>query len=248
MLATERDPARDRLLGLLLAGVAGAVNAGGFLAVGIYTSHMTGIVSAMADELLLGRLAAAGAGLGALLAFMAGAATTALLVGHARLNPRLAAPGLRGVRSPYRAPLLLQAGLMLVFGLMGARLASLHPLSVPLTVLLLAFIMGLQNALVSQVSQAQIRTTHMTGVITDLGIELGRLLVWHRRGTPEHAKVRANRQRLRLHAGLLGCFFGGALLGAWGFAHFGFSAVLPLALAVVALALADPPPVREHGA
>lgn len=237
MLASERHPDTDRRLGLLLAAVAGAVNAGGFLAVGVYTSHMTGIVSSVADELVLGRLGTVAAGLGALLAFTAGAACTAWMVGHARLDPRLAA-GLRGRRSPYRGPLLLQAALMLVFGLLGARIDGLHPLSVPLTVLLLAFMMGLQNALVSKVSQSQIRTTHMTGVITDLGIELGKLLVWHRRGTPEQSRVRANRRRLRLHAGLLGSFFGGGVLGAWGFARFGFSAVLPLALGLAWLALA----------
>lgn len=237
MQAPAHPPDTDRRLGLLLAAVAGAVNAGGFLAVGVYTSHMTGIVSTMADELVLGRLDAVAIGLGALLAFTGGAATTALLVNQARLDPRLAA-GLRGRRSPYRGPLLLQAGLLLLFGLVGAQIQRLHPLSVPLTVLLLAFTMGLQNALVSKVSQSQIRTTHMTGIVTDLGIELGKLLVWHRRGTPDHARVRANRSRLRLHAGLLGSFFGGAVLGAWGFARFGFSAVLPLALGLAWLALA----------
>ena len=44
-------------LGAVLAFVAGATNAGGFLAVGTYTSHMTGIVSAAADELALGNAA-----------------------------------------------------------------------------------------------------------------------------------------------------------------------------------------------
>lgn len=230
MLAEQRRPEADRRLGLLLAAVAGAVNAGGFLAVGVYTSHMTGLVSSMADAVVTGELAVAVTALAALLAFLAGAISTALLVNLARLDPARN-------HSPYRDPLLLQATLMLAFGLLGGNLHRIHPLSVPLTVLLLAFIMGLQNALVTKVSQAQVRTTHLTGILTDLGIELGRLLVWHRRGTPEHAKVRANRQRLGLFTGLVGSFFGGGVLGAWGFARFGFSAVLPLALTVGAVAL-----------
>ena len=41
-------------LGAVLAFVAGAINAGGFLAVGTYTSHMTGIISSVADHLVLG--------------------------------------------------------------------------------------------------------------------------------------------------------------------------------------------------
>ena len=36
--------------------------------------------------------------------------------------------------------------------------------------------MGLQNAIMTKISKAEIRTTHMTGVVTDIGIELGRLL------------------------------------------------------------------------
>ena len=50
----ERTAAANRHLGFTLAFVAGAINAGGFLAVQQYTSHMTGIVSAMADNIVLG--------------------------------------------------------------------------------------------------------------------------------------------------------------------------------------------------
>lgn len=50
----RRTAKADRQLGFGLAFVAGAINAGGFLTVQQYTSHMTGIVSAMADNLALG--------------------------------------------------------------------------------------------------------------------------------------------------------------------------------------------------
>ena len=52
----ERTTRANRQLGLLLAFVAGAVNAGGFLAIQRYTSHMTGIVSGVADDLERGRV------------------------------------------------------------------------------------------------------------------------------------------------------------------------------------------------
>ena len=42
--------------------------------------------------------------------------------------------------------------------------------------------MGLQNALVTRVSGAVVRTTHMTGVLTDIGIELVRMRAWVRDG------------------------------------------------------------------
>ena len=50
----QRSPEANLRLGLVLTFVAGATNAGGFLAVGSYTSHMTGIVSSVADDLVLG--------------------------------------------------------------------------------------------------------------------------------------------------------------------------------------------------
>ena len=52
--AHRRTRRNDLMLGAILAFVAGAINAGGFLAIGHYTSHMTGIVSAIADNLALG--------------------------------------------------------------------------------------------------------------------------------------------------------------------------------------------------
>ena len=56
LVGRERTLAANRQLGFMLAFVAGAINAGGFLAVQQYTSHVTGMVSSAADHLVLGRL------------------------------------------------------------------------------------------------------------------------------------------------------------------------------------------------
>jgi hypothetical protein len=79
------------------------------------------------------------------------------------------------------------------------------PFAVPLTVLLLSFIMGLQNAVGSKISAGKIRTTHMTGNLTDLGMELGKLLYWNRNGTPPEAQVRSNRRAWRCTAACWAC-------------------------------------------
>ena len=209
-----------------------------FLVVGLYTSHMTGFASMLADQLVLGNMTLALGALGALLAFVMGAAVTALLVNWARQ---------RRLRSEYALPLMLEALLLLVFGLMGATLGRQTPFAVPLTVLVLAFTMGLQNALVTKISASQIRTTHMTGVITDLGIELGKLLYWNRRaeapdsgGDAQPAPVRANQFKLRLYGTLLLSFFTGGIVGATGFRYVGFIWVLPFA---TLLLLASLPPL-----
>ena len=239
----HRTASTNRLLGALLAFNAGAINAGGFLVVGMYTSHMTGFASMISDMLVLGSFTVAIGATGALLAFVAGAACTAVLVNWARQNH---------LRSEYALPLLLEAGLLLVFGLLGATLNRQTPFAVPLTVLVLAFTMGLQNALVSKISASQIRTTHMTGVITDMGIALGKLFYWNQGARPPELQVRANRIKLRLYAMLLGAFMAGGVVGAAGFKYLGFVWVLPMAGLLLLMSL---PPLwsdclryrRRHG-
>lgn len=221
----------NRQLGGLLAFVAGAVNAGGFLAVQRYTSHMSGIVSAVADALVLGEFALALGAACLVLAFTAGAATTALLVNWGRR---------RRLHSQYALALLLEAALLLVFGMLGAHLQLWLDVLVPSAALLLCYLMGVQNATITKVSQAEIRTTHMTGVITDLGLELGRLLYWNGSTAPhDRLFVRANRDKLAIHGTILGLFFVGGIVGALAFKRIGFASTVPLA--VLLLAVAAPP-------
>jgi uncharacterized membrane protein YoaK (UPF0700 family) len=209
-----------------LAFVAGAINAGGFPAVHQYTSHVTGAISAAADSLVLGAWDLALDAFGGVLSFLLGAACTALTVNYGRR---------RGLASEYALPLLLEAVLLLAFGVLGARLAQVDALFAPATVMLLCFMMGLQNALITKLSHAEIRTTHMTGIVTDIGIELGRMLYWNR--DTAQAKVAANRARLVLLASLLLGFVAGAVAGAFGFKHAGYLATLPLACLLCALAI-----------
>ena len=222
----KRDTRSDRHLGCVLAFVGGAVNAGGLLAIGRYTSHMTGIVSTMADDLALGNITLALAALAAWLAFLLGAASTALLINWARR---------RRLRSQYALSLMLEAVLLLLFGLAGAHLAGMHALLAPVTVLLLCFIMGLQNAIITKLSGAVIRTTHVTGMSTDIGIELGKLFYYNRQSIPDLV-VLANRSKLTLHALLISFFFVGGVSGALGFKYIGYSATIFLAAALALLA------------
>ena len=210
-----------------MAFVAGAINSGGYLAVRQYTSHMTGIVSSMADNVVLSHYDLALAGLGALLSFLVGAACCAVLVNYARRHD---------LQSEYAFPLLLEGGLLVCFGLMGARLSTVDGLFVPTTVMLLCFIMGLQNALVSKISNAEIRTTHITGMVTDIGIELGKLFYWNRQTLVGQPAVLANRDRLMVLVLLVTYFFAGGVAGALGFKEIGYLSTVPLALVLVTLA------------
>ena len=222
----QRTAKNNIRLGVTLCFVAGATNAGGFLAVGQYTSHMTGVLSSVADNLVLGQFTLALAGVAALLAFVCGAMTTAWMVNW----------GLRrNLQSAYGRPLLLEALLLLVFGLFGTGINVWAGLFAPLTVLLLCYLMGLQNAVITKISHAEIRTTHITGLVTDMGIELGKLLYVNRldRDNP----VTADRHRLGIHLKLIGSFFVGGLSGAIGFKTVGVVATVPLSLFLLMVVL-----------
>ena len=64
-----------------------------------------------------------------------------------------------------------------MIGLMLRRLVRLAPFcNDQLFEQTLSLPMGLQNAVVTRISHARVRTTHVTGMVTDIGIELGNLL------------------------------------------------------------------------
>jgi uncharacterized membrane protein YoaK (UPF0700 family) len=235
IMAHERTGAADTLLGISLTFVAGAINAGGFLAVGQYTSHMSGILSAMADNTALGSLALAGLGLAAFLPFVVGAAFSAMLINWGRRHH---------LGSRYAMPLMLEAFLLLGFGILG-WLAYPSPAFVTLAVPLLCFIMGLQNATVTKISGARMRTTHVTGIVTDIGIELGKLAYWNR-NPDDPDPVVADRTKLRMLVLLLASFFIGGVIGAIGFSQAGFLFALPFALLL--LLLAGPPLAEDASA
>jgi uncharacterized membrane protein YoaK (UPF0700 family) len=79
---------------------------------------------------------------------------------------------------------------------------------------------GLQNAMATTFSGAVVRTTHLSGMFTDLGIGLGHLL----RGLPLPIR------RLTLSGLIISGFLAGGVIGAWLFLRFGYDALLAPAL------------------
>ena len=224
----ERSIRADIHLGLSLAFIAGAVNAGCFVAINQYTSHMTGIVSSIADGLVLGDITFALSGFGSLLCFIAGATCTEFMVNWARA---------RQLQSEYALPLILEGILLMLFGIFGRRLHEHMGLFISITVMKLCFAMGIQNAIITRISNAVIRTTHITGIVTDIGIELGRLFFWNRGiNMEDDAYVRANRAKLLLLSALLLMFFVGGIFGVLGFIWVGYATAGILAMFLFILA------------
>lgn len=212
----------DFRLGCILAAIAGAANAGGFFALGHYTSHMTGYMSMLADSIATLNLAIAALSILAISSFIAGAATSTTLINWSRLHHR---------RQQYALPLAIQGLLMLCFA-WGGIFSSTAGLTFSLACL--SFIMGMQNATITKISDARIRTTHVTGLVTDIGIELGRaFFAWLR----PLSGVRPDLPKLRILMALPLAFLAGGVIGAVGFSRLGFVFSAPLALILFALSV-----------
>ncbi|NVI99504.1 DUF1275 domain-containing protein [Myxococcus sp. AM009] len=237
--SSESSPGNRRaytLLSLLLAGVAGLVNATGFVALGPHTSHMSGNMAMLGESLASGHAALAWLAAQLLLFFLLGAISASVLLETSRQRPR----------GRHASALLLEA---LTLGGIGTWL-SYHPGTREPTLMWgLAYAMGLQNALVTRVSGAVVRTTHITGIITDIGIQLVRLGSWLREGTRGQGLPGLRRrlwalptavefERTRLHLGLGAAFLGGCALGPLLFGRLGAATLaIPCTVLVMLVAL-----------
>ena len=212
LTARNRTKAANWQLASLLAFTAGVVDVSGFLALGQFTSHMSGTVAAMAAELRTHGPDVLMRPIVVLSCFLGGAAFCAVLINWERRRDR---------ESLFAVPVLLEA---LLLASLALPAALHHPW---LALSLLSFTMGLQNAIITKISNAEIRTTHVTGMITDIGIELGRAFYWNR--SHNLRPVRSDRRHLLLLSILVTLFFLGGALGATAFPHIGFLILLPVA-------------------
>jgi uncharacterized membrane protein YoaK (UPF0700 family) len=235
-LHRNRDFLERAALALVLPFVAGLVNAEGFFIVGVYTSHVTGTVAHAAEAVARGHLGIALPALLLVAAFLAGAAATTALV-----EPRRQA-GAPPAKARYARALGMEAltlSALTAIGLWAPRRAAGFQL---LATVLLSFSMGAQNALVTKLSGAIVRNTHLTGIVTDLGIESVRVWRWFRETTQRLpfaevlrglAQLRASPEarRLRLHVVIFGSFFTGAIIGPLMYLRDGYVAMLlPIAV------------------
>ena len=198
---THRNEKIDRGLAASLAAIAGALNASAFYAVGFFSANMTGNVSTLSDHLAVGQWLSALFYSGIVVAFILGSAVSTPIVNEGRR---------RSVHAIYAYSILTEAALLALLGC--ADLWLLAAWRVPVLVLGLAFLMGVQNAVVTRISDARVRTTHVSGMATDLGIELGIAFDILRGHEPE-AEARHNLSKLRLHFYTIAAFLIGGILG-----------------------------------
>jgi uncharacterized membrane protein YoaK (UPF0700 family) len=197
----ERDDDIDRRLASYLAAVAGALNAAAFHAVGFFSANMTGNVSSLSSQVATRNWLPGLFYLAILVAFIFGAISSTLMINVGRR---------RRIHRIYAYSILTEAILLIV--LAAIDICSSGAWRISLVVVGLAYLMGLQNAVVTKISEARIRTTHVSGMITDMGVEIANILdMTLRRELPEEGDE--NRKRLELHFYTVVSFLAGGIVG-----------------------------------
>jgi uncharacterized membrane protein YoaK (UPF0700 family) len=185
---------------ITLACIAGMVNVVGYLGFEHQAiSHLTGTTSLLGAALAAGDWRSVGQLWGVLIAFCLGATLSGLIIQDSTLQ----------LGRRYGVVLALESLLL-------AAAVPLFARQQVFGALLAATACGLQNAMVTAYSGAVVRTTHLSGMFTDLGIGLGHLI----RGMPLPMR------RLMLSGLIISGFLGGGILGAWLFFHLQYRALL----------------------
>ncbi len=214
---TSRSDRQNRLLAGYLAFVGGFVNSVGFVLIGSFTSHVTGLVGRATNNFANLQVGAGAAALTMVIAFYTGAFLASVIVE----SNVLGAPG----RS-YGLALFVEGALLSIFAAWswGTAWVAAHPRLADAQGILLCMAMGMQNSLVTRLSGAVVRTTHLTGVFTDLGIESARWFRWWRKTAEEKLRIRLvvgpnapelpHKPKLLLLLTIASSFVTGALVGA----------------------------------
>lgn len=204
---------------MILAFQAGLLNIGGLLACHNYVSHVTGFATLFGVELGKTSYRAAAAMLVVPGFFLLGAMLSGVLV-----DLRLKLKKAPKYYIVFGVMFALQLGLVIcgfnkLFGRFGEPLAQFRDYAL---LSWLCLICGMQNGTITLVSKSVVRTTHLTGVTTDLGIGLVRVLNRYRLG----AKVAEEGTSNMMRAGIILSFVIGSAIGAAVFHNWQFRGFL----------------------
>ncbi|MEB5704684.1 YoaK family protein [Pantoea anthophila] len=227
LISTEsaRSHSADTRLACTLAAAAGALNTAAFEIVGFFSANMTGNVSLLSDHLAKANPGTGLFFLAIVILFIAGSALSTLVINSGRR---------RNIRTIYAFVILAEGAALMVLGVIENHFPPLSPGVV--LILSLSFLMGLQNAVVTRISDARVRTTHVSGTATDIGIELAMLFeVLRRKISPKEAPLYLS--RLRLHVLTLLAFLTGGIAGIGLYRLLSYDFLLLVGFGLICLAL-----------
>lgn len=212
----NRTATHNLKLASLLSFVAGIVNVCGFFAFRVLTTNVTGHYAYFADNIVRKNYSFAFYTACFLLSFLLGAFTSGTLLEITlRKNKRYAGA----------LPITIEICLIAIVAFSSTNIALHYPY---LLSCVLLFAMGLQNALVTKISSSVVRTTHLTGLFTDLGIELSQLIFYWRKDQKKALVTSVN-----LRFAIIAFFFAGCIIGGFGFLIYDRKILIPAMLCLI---------------
>ena len=180
----------------VLSFVAGIVNVTGFLSIKQLTTNVTGHFALFINDLANFEFWRGTIYFLYIFSFLFGSFFSSFMIEIFRKNKKL---------NVYFIPILIECLILITI----ASLSNVVEITYPdLIACALLFAMGLQNSLVTKISSAIVRTTHLTGLFTDLGIELSQLFF-----PKMHPNRNALKSTIKLRIYIILFFFAGGLVG-----------------------------------
>lgn len=211
----------------ILGFQAGFINAFGFLACERYVSHVTGFGTQIGIALAQSKVLFAIELLGMPASFIMGAFLSGLVTSariEQKLKPRF---DLITAVFPLAVLLLLLLGRRGMFGPFSEQFVQVRDF---VLLFLLSFVCGMQNGCFAVLTKGQIRTTHLTGISTDIGTDLAR--IWFGKLNPKELELtkRVNFSRIVTFLS----FATGSVVSVEASQKLGYTAlVVPLATSVI---------------
>lgn len=190
-------------LAVLLSLTAGLVNGEGFLGFSILTTNVTGHAALFAEGLSIQDWNTSWVIALWMILFLSGAFISSFIIDVIGKNQQYS----------NLIPISLEFIILVMIALIGNHYKN-QLVARQLFAGSLLFAMGMQNALVSMISKSVVRTTHLTGTFTDLGIELAQLKFI------SSEKKSELKSRISLKLFIIISFIFGAILGAYTFRNF----------------------------
>tara|TARA_R110002033_G_C3814437_1_gene232493 strand:+ start:42 stop:797 length:756 start_codon:yes stop_codon:yes gene_type:complete len=182
----------------ILSFVAGIVNVTGFLAFKQLTTNVTGHFALFISDVANFEFWKGTVYFLYIFSFLFGSFLSSFLIEKFKENKQL---------NVFVLPTIIECLILISIAIISNTVEIKYP---DLIVCLLLFAMGLQNSFVTKISNAIVRTTHLTGLFTDLGIELSQL--FFPESHPNREKIKST---IKLRIYIICFFFLGGIIGGY---------------------------------
>lgn len=199
----KRTQKNNLQIAVVLSFVAGVVNVVGFLFLGKLTTNVTGHFALFMYDVFIMEFWKGTLYLLYILSFLMGSFTSGYLIETANFYKK---------HNIFLAPTIVECFLLFTAMVLNYFITDF---SNDVTAFILLFAMGVQNSFVTKISNSVVRTTHLTGLFTDLGIELSQWIYLSKNKHKNQLKNLKSTIKLRLF--IITFFFLGGLSGGFFF-------------------------------